>query len=104
MGICIPGVITNINPNIHVPQGLVNLFSINWFVNTIGPIATYWALYKIWPDKESLVSASVSGLVVLESADSDGSADLDVESAGKIVTETHVSEKSIVERDDEKSA
>ncbi|KIW66369.1 hypothetical protein PV04_05705 [Phialophora macrospora] len=83
MGICIPGVVNNINATIPVPEGFKRLFAINWFVNTLGPIVAYWALYKVWPDRKSLVSQPIYGVAVVDGADSDSQSAADHEKAGE---------------------
>ncbi|TPR10136.1 RNase H family protein [Aspergillus niger] len=54
VGINLPGVINNVNPSVPIPSGLIQLYKINWFVNTLGSFVVYWCLCTLWPPLESL--------------------------------------------------
>jgi cytosine/uracil/thiamine/allantoin permease len=61
--LCLPGLINSIDPSIRIPVGFYRIYALNWFVNTFGAVIAYWLLYKFFPDKTSLVSATISGVI-----------------------------------------
>ena len=44
-----PGLAKAINPNLHVPNGAVYLYSQSWTVSIVVTGVIYWVCHKIWP-------------------------------------------------------
>ncbi|ETS87464.1 hypothetical protein PFICI_01292 [Pestalotiopsis fici W106-1] len=64
MALSLPGLINQISPSATIPDGLLHLYELNWFINTLGPLLLYWMLWKFWPARETLVSKTISAVII----------------------------------------
>ncbi|KAJ4296360.1 hypothetical protein N0V90_006405 [Kalmusia sp. IMI 367209] len=61
--ICIPGLVNTIEPTINIPVGFKRIYDLNWFINTVGALIGYWAVCALFPERNSLVSVTISEVI-----------------------------------------
>ncbi|KAI1412458.1 uracil permease [Hypoxylon sp. FL1857] len=58
----LPALAKKVTPqNVHISQGLVNLFTFNWLYGFFLSLVMYYALNYLWPDQTTLIPSVVSG-------------------------------------------
>lgn len=62
----LPALANKVNPKIQLPSGLQRLSTINWLYGFFLSIALYYSLNLVSPDKESLISKTITGFESVE--------------------------------------
>ncbi|OTA88073.1 hypothetical protein M434DRAFT_399143 [Hypoxylon sp. CO27-5] len=58
----LPALAKKVTPqNVHISQGLVNLFTFNWLYGFFVALVMYYVLNYFWPDETTLISSVVPG-------------------------------------------
>lgn len=69
----LPALANKVTPDkVYVPDGLVNLFAINWLYGFVLSVVLFYAIHKIFPDRQTLIPATIFGDEVAEGV-ADGS-------------------------------
>ena len=79
-----------------IPDGLSNLFAINWLYGFITSIVLFYVVHKSFPDRQTLIPATIHGDEVVEGAvdDLDKNSDNMAEKGVHQVTTTLETHKS----------
>ncbi|KAI0843756.1 uracil permease [Hypoxylon sp. FL0890] len=69
----LPALAKKVTPqNVHISQGLVNLFTFNWLYGFFVSLAMYYVLNYFWPDETTLIPSVITGdAPILRAIDAD---------------------------------
>jgi hypothetical protein len=93
----LPGLANKVTPDkVYLPDGLVNLFAINWLYGFVLSVVLFYALHKIFPDRQTLIPATILGDEVAEGVvdGSDANSDNAAEKGVRYIPPKEVSDKS----------
>lgn len=63
----LPALANKVTPTkVSVPSGLANLFAINWLYGFVLSVVLFYTIHKIFPDRQTLIPATILGDEVAE--------------------------------------
>ena len=58
----LPALANKVTPNnVPIPQGLSNLFAVNWLYGFVCSVILFYILHKLFPDHSTLIPATIYG-------------------------------------------
>ena len=74
----LPALANKVTPQtVPIPDGLQNLFAINWLYGFVLSVVLFYVLHKLFPDRQTLIPATITGDEVAQGVveGSDGNSD-----------------------------